>query len=188
MSTFIDRVAESFSSTWRLLSDTTNFLSRVKLLSAYDRDLREMRARLYRHRKDPEVQRQVRQRVVEIRRSLRVRGYDLRLGSRDIVLEGFRHDDAMGEGFRRLVIGITPDDVIAVSGDVNHQELAAMMDRRLQNPRSPRSVSFHYLWYRWRSQVLVLSGSASETAQQFEELREYFEGNKELLLKKLSRL
>ena len=188
MSTLIVRVAESFSSTWRLLSDTTNFLSRVKLLSAYDRDLKEMRDRLYRYRRNPEVQRQVRQRIVEIRRSLRARGYDLRLGSRDIVLEGFRHDDAMGDGFRRLVIAVAPDDVIALAGDLNHQELAAMMERRLQNSRSPRSVQFHYLWYRWRSQVLVLSGSASETARQFEELKEYFESNKELLLKKLSHL
>jgi hypothetical protein len=184
----IDRVTESFSSTWRLLSDTTNFLSRIKLLSAYERDLREMRTRLHRYRKNPDVQRQVRQRIVEIRRSLRSRGYDLRLGSRDIVLEGFRHDDAFAEAFRRLVIGITPDDVIALAGDVNHQELAVMMDRRLQSPHSPRSVRFHYLWYRWRNQVLVLSGSASETSQQFEELKSYFEANKELLLKRLSHL
>ena len=188
MSSFIDRVAESFSSTWRLLSDTTNFLSRAKLLSAYDRDLKEMRDRLYRYRKDPEVQRQVRQRIVEIRRALRARGHDLRLGSRDITLEGFRHDDAMAEGFRRLVIGISADDIVALAGDLNHQELAGQMERRLRQARSSGNMSFHYLWYRWRNQVLVLSGSASETAQQFEELKEYFEDNKELLLKKLSHL
>jgi len=46
----------------------------------------------------------------------------------------------------------------------------------------------HYLWYRWRNQVLVLSGADSETAQQFEELKRYFAEKKELLLKKLSRL
>ena len=59
---------------------------------------------------------------------------------------------------------------------------------RLQSPHSPRSVRFHYLWYRWRNQVLVLSGSASETSQQFEELKSYFEANKELLLKRLNHL
>ncbi|MBN1837111.1 MAG: hypothetical protein JW820_14745 [Spirochaetales bacterium] len=188
MSTIIDRVAESVSSTWRLLSDTTNFLSRVKLLSSYDRDLKEMRDRLYRFRKDPDVQREIRKRIVEIRRSLRARGYDLRLGSRDIALEGFRHDDAMRDGFRRLVIGISEDDVISLAGDLNHQDLAGQMERRLRGAKGCRSLSFHYLWYRWRSQVLVLSGSASETAQQFEMFKEYFESHKDLLLRKLSHI
>ena len=36
--------------------------------------------------------------------------------------------------------------------------------------------------------VLVLSGAASETAQGFEELKEYFAEKKEFLLRKLARL
>jgi hypothetical protein len=141
MSSLVNRVAESFSSTWRLLSDTTNFLSRVKLLTGDERDLKEKRDQLYRFRRDPAVQRQVRERIVEIRRSLRARGYDLRLGSKDIALEGFRHDDAMGEGFRRLVIGVTPDDIVSLAGDLNHQELTNAMQRRPGNGRGPRSNS-----------------------------------------------
>jgi hypothetical protein len=188
MSTLLDRVSESLSSTWRLLSDTTIFLSRVKLLPTYERDLKEMRDRLYRFRRNPEVQRQVRERIVEIRRSLRAGGYDLRMGSRDIVLEGFRHDDAMGEGFRRLVIAITDGDVLAVAGDLNHNELSRQMEHRLRQARTYRSYQPHYLWYRWRNRVLVLSGAASESKQSFDELQEYFESNKELLLKKLSHL
>ena len=188
MSRFLDRLAESFSSTWRLLSDTTNFLSRVKLLPQYERDLKEMRDRLHRFRTSPEVQRQIRERVVEIRRSLRARGYDLRMGSMDITLEGFRHDDAVGEGFRRLVIAASDDDVIALSGDINHQELARQMEEKLRREKVHRNQRMHYLWYRLRNGVLVLSGSASETLQSFEELKEYFEDHKELLLRKLGRL
>jgi hypothetical protein len=62
------------------------------------------------------------------------------------------------------------------------------MERRLHQAGAPRSVSFHFLWYRWRNQVLVLSGTASETAQKFEELQEYFQANKEFLLKRLGHL
>ena len=39
MATIFNRLAESISSTWRLLSDTTNFLSRMKLLDQYETEL-----------------------------------------------------------------------------------------------------------------------------------------------------
>jgi hypothetical protein len=190
MNRFLNNLAESLASTWRLLSDTTNFLSRARLLGEYEQELAEMRARLYRYRRDQETIRQVREQIVALRRELRARGFDLRLGSRDITLEGFRHDDAMGEGFRRLVLGITDDDVVALAGDLNHNELAEMLESRLrgQKHRRPDALRLHFLWYRWRNQVLVLSGAASETAQAFEELKAYFTENKEFLLRKLARL
>jgi hypothetical protein len=188
MSTVFNRFSESVSSTWKLLSDTTNFLSRVKLLGVYEQDLKQMRDQLYRFRKNAEVQRQVRERIVEVRRSLRARGYDLRMGSRDIAVEGFRHDDAMGEGFRRLAIALAEDDALAVAGDLNHMELGRQLDQRLLQARTQRDYSLHFLWYRWRNRVLVLSGSASEPPESFEELKEYVERNKELLLRKLAHL
>ncbi|HUZ17583.1 MAG TPA: hypothetical protein VMV68_04300, partial [Spirochaetia bacterium] len=102
----INGVSESFSSAWRLLSDTTNYLSRVKLLEEYEQDLKGWRDRLYHSRNDSAAAREVREAVVALRRALRLQGYDIRLGSKDLVLEGFRNDDALGAGFRRLVLGI----------------------------------------------------------------------------------
>ncbi len=188
MNRFLANLAEGLASTWRLLSDTTNFLSRARILEEYEQELAAMRAQLYRFRKDPVTVRQVREQVVALRRELRARGYDLRLGSRDIALEGFRHDDAMGQGFRRLVLGVAENDVVALGGDLNHNELAALLDQRLARQRRDQAFSMHYLWYRWRNNVLVLSGAASETAESFEELKSYFAENKELLLRKLARL
>jgi hypothetical protein len=188
MNRFLANLAESLASTWRLLSDTTNFLSRARILEEYEQELAAMRAQLYRFRKDPVTVRQVREQVVTLRRELRARGYDLRLGSRDIALEGFRHDDAMGQGFRRLVLGVAANDVVALAGDLNHNELADLLDQRLMRQRRDQSFSMHFLWYRWRNNVLVLSGAASETAESFEELKSYFAENKELLLRKLARL
>ena len=185
MRPLLNNLAESFSSAWRLLSDTTNFLSRVKLLDEYEAELKEWRARLSKSVKDPVGTREVRDAVVALRRGLRLRGFDLRLGSRDAALEGFRHDDAVAEGFRRIVVGIADDDVIGLAGDDNHNTLADALQDRLRAKRAARPYRMHFLWYRWRNQVLVLSGAASETAEQFEELKAWFPANKELLLRKL---
>jgi len=188
MNRFLNNLAEGLASTWKLLSDTSNFLSRARLLERYEQELTEMRNQLYRYRKNPETVRQVRERVVELRRALRLQGHDLRLGSRDIALEGFRHDDAMGEGFRRLVLGVAEGDIVALAGDLNHIELAEALEERLRARRPRLSYRLHFLWYRWRNRVLVLSGAASEPAQSFEELKEYFAENREFLLRKLAHL
>jgi hypothetical protein len=188
MNPILTDIAESFSSTWRLLSDTTNFLSRRKLLDQYDQDIKGWRDRLSRSVKNPQAAREVREGVVALRKALRLRGYDLRLGSRDAVLEGFRHDDAMGEGFRRVVIAVSDDDVQALAGSDNHGALADALQSRMQARRVSTPHQFHFLWYRWRNQVLVLSGAASETQEQFEDLRAWFALNKELLLRKLKTL
>lgn len=188
MATIFNRLAESVSSTWRLLSDTTNFLSRMKLLDLYETELRSWREQLSRNRNNPQVVREIRQDIVALRTLLRSRGYDLRLGSKDIVIEGWRHDDAMAEGFRRIALGVAEDDVYYVAGDANHNELAEALESQCRTRRRCKPYALHCLWYRWRSDLLVLSGAASETAEQFEEFRRYFQGNKELLLRKLSRL
>jgi hypothetical protein len=188
MASLFTRFAETVSSTWRLLSDTTNFLSRVNLLDEYEQDIRRMRERLTRGVHDPQAVRDVRGQVTALRRSLREQGHDLRLGSKDIAIEGWRHDDAMGEGFRRVVLGIADDDIYAIAGESNHIDLAEALEERCRARRNCKPYRLHCLWYRWRNDVLVLSGAASETSQQFQELKEYFSANKEFLLRKLSLL
>ncbi len=188
MPSFFNRFAESISSTWRLLSDTTNFLSRMKMLEKYDAELRGWRERLSRNRTSQQVAREVREEVVALRKALRAQGHDLRLGSKDVIIEGWRNDDSMAEGFRRIVLGLAEDDVYYLAGDSNHNDLADYLDSQCRARRRCKPYSLHCLWYRWRSDVLVLSGAASESAEQFEEFRAWFAPNKELLLRKLSNL
>ncbi len=53
-------------------------------------------------------------------RHLRELGLDLRLGSKDTALEGFRNDEAMGEGFKPIVLGLADNDVYYIAGSDNH--------------------------------------------------------------------
>ena len=188
MRPILNRLAESFASTWRLLTDTTNFLSRIGMLEKYETDLRGWRERLKRAQSNQTAIRQVRDEIVAVRRLLREQGHDLRLGSKDIALEGFRHDDSMAEGFKRMVLGVAENDLYWLAGEANHIELADQLDRACRERRSCKPYALHCLWYRWRNNVLVLSGAASETAEMFEEFRAYFSRNREFLLKKLSRV
>jgi hypothetical protein len=188
MANIWNRLAESASSTWRLLSDTTNFLSRRDLLERYEPELRAWRDRLARGRNDALAVREVRDDVVALRRLLREQGLDLRLGSRDIALEGHRNDDATAEGFSRIVLGAAENDVYWVSGTANHIELATQLERQCQRLKTCEPYGLHCLWYRWRNDVLVLSAAASENAEAFEDFKVYFETHRELLLRKLSRL
>ncbi len=181
-------LSEGLSSAWRLLSDTTNYLSRAGLLDEYEQDLKSLRDRLYHGRNDSKTAREVREAVVALRRSLRQQGHDIRLGSTDAVIEGFRNDDALGAGFRRLVLGIARDEIFVIAGEANHIELSRYLEERLIAQRRLVPYRPHYLWYRWRDNVLVLSGAASESAEQLEELKRYLPDHKELLLRRLKKV
>lgn len=184
----LNSIAESFSSTWTLLSDTTVFLSRTPLFDRYEPDLKTWRDRLRSFKNNPAVTNEIRENIVELRRYLRLQGYDLRLGSKDMVLEGFRHDDAIRDGFKRLVIFIAEDDIYYAVGEENHVTLAQFLEQRLVMQKKHRYKQVHSLWYRWRNQVLVLSGADSESREDFEELKGYYAAHKDFLLKKLSKL
>ena len=98
--------------------------------------LRRLRHTLEQNRSNPDVHREVRSQLVELRKNLRHQGYNLRLGSVDLKLEGFRNDDALGEGFTRCVISIMTDNsVYFITGTANHIELDSALDAQLSARR-----------------------------------------------------
>lgn len=186
----INDINEYFSSAWVLLSDTTIWLSnKRKLFPRYEPTLRDLRRRLESNPGDVDTIREVRKEVAEIRKNLRLQGYNLKMGSVDLRLEGFRNDDAIVKGFRRCVLYIMEDgDIIYISGLDNHLDLDGALNARLANTGYRPVLQKHYLWYQWINRVLVLSGSATETAEDFEEFRLYARENKELILRKLKNI
>lgn len=163
---------ERFASTWLLLSDTTNFLSRTSVFAQYESSLMEMRGRLSSARKNSDVEREVRRDLTELRKALRLQGYDLSLGKLELSLQGFRNDASIVEGFRRVVIFIGPRNLWYLVGDENHLELHRRLERLLGD-RATEILQKHYLWFRWNNEQLIISGSDTETKEDFEEFKEW---------------
>lgn len=175
MAGFVGRLtnglSERFASTWRLLSDTTIFLSRTSIFEQYEAELADMRLRLSSRRRDENEVRKLREDLVELRRALRLQGYDLTLGGFDLAVKGFRNDAAQSQGFMRLVLFIGEKEVWAIAGAANHGELHDALERECERRRIGDILQKHYLWYNWYNGLLTLSGADSETAEDFEELK-----------------
>jgi hypothetical protein len=177
MSGFVERLAnglsERFASTWRLLSDTTIFLSRTSIFEHYETDLADMRLRLSSGRRDESEIRRIREELIALRRSLRLQGYDLTLGGLDLAVKGFRNDAALGEGYRRMVLFIGKRDLWAIAGEANHRELHDVLEGECERHRIGDILQKHYLWFSWYNGLLTLSGADSETKEDFELLKDW---------------
>jgi len=175
-----DLISDRFSDTWKLLSETSRFLERTTLFAYYEEDLRSWRLDLQSAGKNEDVSIRIRQEITELRKSLRQQGYDLSLAKQNLLLEGFRSDASLAEGFRRVVIYFGENDVLWLSGEDNHITLAELLEKQLETRSAKRNFlvrSKHYLWYRRRGNDLVLSGSDTETKEDFEQLKAMAEAN-----------
>jgi hypothetical protein len=188
----MDMLSDRFSSVWKLLSETSIFLSRTNEQEQYDAQLRSWRAELQASRDNSETVQRVRSEIIELRKSLRLQGYDLSLGSRNLILDGFRNDACMAEGFRRLVIFITNTGLYYITGDDNHVTLADYLERRMAAENVPgvrlKVLDRHYLWYLQQGPNLILSGSDTEGKEDFERLKAETDANIFLFLSGLKRL
>jgi hypothetical protein len=168
-----DMLSDRFSDVWKLLSETTIFLSRTRENDTYEKQLRTWRLELQSSRRNPAITQQIRSELTALRKHLRLQGYDLSLGRQNLIVEGFRNDACLGEGFRRVVIFISDKNIFFLAGDENHIALAEFLEKQVEaeiNARHARIriLDRHYLWYRRRGQDLILSGSDTETKEDFE--------------------
>jgi hypothetical protein len=177
------------ASTWVLLSDTTNFLSRTSIFANYEDQLRGLRFRLSSSKSNDDELRAIREELIVLRGALRVQGYDLSLGALDLSIKGFRNDAAIGEGFKRIVIFIGERDIWYITGDDNHRALHDYLEAECEKRKISRIQQKHYLWFRWNNGLLMISGADTEGAQDFEKLQEWAQSpeNRLSLLGKLKR-
>lgn len=108
--------------------------------------------------------------MIEIRRSLRLSGYDLGLLDYELEVRGFS-SDAQALTHRRLVLFLGDGRIWSLAGEDNHETLAAFLDARVGAEVRQR----HYLWFRWEGRRLCLSGSDTETKADFERLQAWAE-------------
>lgn len=179
-------LGERLASTWVLLSDTTNFLSRTSVFEQYEDQLRDMRRRLASKQDDRELK-AIKAELVELRAALRLQGYDLSLGALDLSIKGFRNDAAISQGFRRIVVFIGAKDLWFITGEENHRELHDYLESECEKRRISGIRQKHYLWFLWNNGLLVVSGADSETAEDFAQLQAWAEipENRLILLGKL---
>ncbi|GHV24636.1 hypothetical protein AGMMS4952_00600 [Spirochaetia bacterium] len=192
-----DILSDRFSDVWKLLSETTVFLSRTKEFGAHEQQLRTWRADLSANR-DPEAAQRIRSELTALRKSLRLQGYDLSLGRQNLIIDGFRNDACLGEGFRRVVIFISNTTLFFLAGEENHIALAEFLEKQVEaeiNARKDRTevrriqiLDRHYLWYRRQGQDLILSGSDTETKEDFTRFSAMCDANPLLFLKGLKGL
>jgi hypothetical protein len=188
----VDALSDRFKDVWKLLSETSLFLSRAGEIENYDGQLRQWRAELQSLRKNPQEIQRIRLEIIALRKSLRLLGYDLSLGSQYLILDGFRNDAALAEGFRRVVLYLTTTTIYYLAGDSNHIELANYLERQLVTERvitgRNRILDKHYLWYARQGQNLYLSGSDTEGKEDYERLKAEVDANVFLFLRCLKKL
>ncbi len=170
---FAAGISERFASTWRLLSDTTIFLSRTSVFAQYESELKEMRSKLASAGKNVTVATDVRRELVAIRETLRLNGYDLTLGGLELAIRGFRNDAAISEGFRRMVLFIGRRNLWALTGDENHGAHHDHLERALEARKDEDILQKHYLWFQWNNGLLTVSGADTESKEDFEALKEW---------------
>jgi hypothetical protein len=190
---FAGLLSDKFSDVWKLLSETTVFLSRTKEFDAYEEQLRSWRSELKSAGRNTETARRIRAELTELRKQLRLQGYDLSLGRQNLIIDGFRNDACLGEGFRRAVIFIAENDIFSLSGEDNHISLAEYLERRVDAESVSRKTRIrildrHYLWYRRNGPDLVLSGADTETKEDFERFSAMCRANSLLFLSALKSL
>jgi hypothetical protein len=188
----VDLFSDRFADIWKLFSETASFLGRTPLFNQYEAQLRAWRMELQSVRQNIDVARHIRSELTELRKTLRLQGYDLSLAKQQLIFEGFRNDACLGEGFRRVVIFFGDSDIYWLAGEDNHIMLAQFLERHLESRISDKKRIIirgkHYLWYRRRGNDLVLSGSDTEMKDDFERLKAIGEANSLYVLGKLKGL
>ncbi len=188
VSKLANALTEQFSDVWKLLSDTENFLSRIRLYGQYEAQLRDWRSDRQGAPRNGDVAAQVRRELVAIRRGLRLQGYDLSLGTQVLVFDGFRNDSCLRYGFKRLVLALADSGVYHLTGEDNHVVICSHLDEWLEKMKIWPIRERHFLWYRRNKNELIISGSDTETKDNFERLEQIGNANPLLLLSALKGL
>jgi len=180
---------EKYTNVWVLLSDTDRFVSRAGLMPHFEWQLRQWRASLQSSRGNSEIARKIRSEIVDFRRCRRLEGWELRLGSLDIQLKGFRKDDAMAVGFRRMVLMVgEKGHVQYITGSGNHIQLDEEINARFRKRAPAEPMEPHYLWYRRAEGVLELAGADSQSSESQKRLSKYIQNHKSDLVRALYKL
>jgi hypothetical protein len=182
-------LSKKITEVWNLLNETTLLVNRTVVRGRFENQLAVLRGQLQKAPANPNIIKEVYSRITGIRQQLRLAGYDLSMGKYALIFDGFRNDDSLGSGFKRAVLFIGTESFYWQTGDENHIMLAAAMEHLLsKSPKPVPILEIHYLWFQRTKTTFTLSGSATETAEDYEKLKTRGESDSLLFLSKLKGL
>lgn len=179
---------DKFASEWKLLSETESFLSYTPEATRYEQEFKHWRKQLQNRKTDDTALVSLRSEIVALRKELRLQGYDLSVGLQQLEVKGFRNDDSLAEGFRRVVICFCKSETYFQTGSANHIEIAENLHDSLKRRNLLVYPETLFLWFLRMHNKLILSGSATETKKDFERLQERAEANPMKILSALRSL
>jgi hypothetical protein len=181
-------LSDRFAPEWKLLSETESYMSHTPEFDAYEQQFKEWRSRLQNRKTNDTDLVTIRSEIVDLRKQLRLKGYDLSLGLVRLVIDGFRNDDSVAEGFARVVICFCDPAVYWQTGTANHVTIADELLDGLTKRNLLAHPEIHCLWFKRTARELRLSGAATEQRDLFVRLEERAEANPMKLLSALKKL
>jgi hypothetical protein len=182
-------LSRQITDVWNLLNETALQANRTKVRARFEKQLPALRSQLQKAPSSPAVIKEVYASLTGIRQQMRLAGYDLSMGKYKLIFDGFRNDDSLGSGFRRAVLFIGEKNFYWRTGDDNHIMLAAALEDTLsRSSRCEQILQIHYLWFMRTKTTYILSGAATETAEDYETLKAYGQEDDLLFLSKLKGL
>jgi len=175
---------------WKLLDETASLLNRTAVRSRFEKQLAAIAIRFQSAPLNLPVLKEVHAALTELRKQLRLLGYDLSMGKYTLIFDGFRNDDAYGR-FTRMVLVIDQNDIFYWKiGDENHETLSSLLENSMRKNNAPGTPEIkikgkHYLWFLRTKSSLSLSGSATERPEAYEQLKAYAGADTLLFLSRL---
>ncbi|MDR0497218.1 MAG: hypothetical protein LBH42_06370 [Treponema sp.] len=178
---------------WEFLNETASLLNRTSIKDRFNKQLTAITIRFQNAPTNLSSLKELNAALTELRKQMRLFGYELSMGKYTLILDGFRNDDSYGL-FTRMVLVIDQNGVFYwKTGNANHVELYHLLDDLIEKTRVTKKMSIeitdrHYLWFKITKSTITLSGSATETAEAYERLKKYAEEDNLLFLSRLKGL
>jgi len=177
-------VSKKLDEVWKLINETALVLSRTAVKDKFQEWMTAIHARLQSNPLNPSIQHEVWNTLTELRRQLRLAGYDLNMGKYSLVFDGFHDDDVLNR-MKRMVLFIDNEGKFYwETGDGNHIILDKYLDQRLKK-RDCHITERHYLWFFWTKTTLTLSGSATEQEESYLKLKARYKADPLLFLSRI---
>jgi hypothetical protein len=178
---------------WELLDETAALLNRTAVKGRFEKKLAAVAFRFQSAPTNAANLKELHGALTELRKQMRLLGYDLAIGKYTLFFDGFHNDEVLGS-FTRMVLVIDQDGGFHWNtGDADHVTLDYLLKKSLRNIRIKKETYIeirdsHYLWFKKTKTTVTLSGSATETAEAYERLKKYAEADNLLFLSRLKGL